>query len=43
MTTNTDLVFQIDAFVASMEDRYFKDEILDALSEYLDIADELSF
>ena len=38
---NTDIIYQIDAFVAQLEERYKKDDILDALDEYLEMADEL--
>tara|TARA_R100000908_G_C3720163_1_gene123245 strand:- start:492 stop:623 length:132 start_codon:yes stop_codon:yes gene_type:complete len=37
----TSLLVEIDLLVARLEDRFPKDLILDALEEYLAIADEL--
>ena len=40
MTTST-IMFEIDQIVCQLEDSYEIEEILDALSEYLAISDEL--
>jgi hypothetical protein len=37
----TSLLVEIDLLVARLEERFSKDQILDALEEYLAIADEL--
>ena len=39
MTTN--IIFEIDQIVCQLEEEYEIEEILDALSEYLAISDEL--
>ena len=36
-----DIIFEIDQLMAQLEETYEIEEILDALSEYLAIADEL--
>ena len=37
----SDIIFEIDQIVAQLEETYPVKEILDAMTEYLDIADEL--
>ena len=41
MTTTTDLIFEIDQIVAQLEEEYEVEDILDAISEYLAIADDV--
>lgn len=40
MTDN--IIFEIDQIVSQLEETYAVEDILDALSEYLDISDELN-
>ena len=37
----SDIIFEIDQIVAQLEETYTAKEILDAMTEYLAIADEL--
>ena len=37
----TDIIFEIDQIVAQLEETYEVEDILDALTEYLAIADEI--
>jgi hypothetical protein len=41
MTTTTDIIFEIDQIVAQLEEEYDVEDILDAISEYLAIADDV--
>ena len=41
MTTTTDIIFEIDQIVAQLEEEYEVEDILDAISEYLAIADDV--
>ena len=41
MTKTTDIIFEIDQLVAQLEEEYDVEDILDAISEYLAIADDV--
>ena len=41
MTKTADIIFEIDQIVAQLEEEYEVEDILDAISEYLAIADDV--
>ena len=41
MTKTTDIIFEIDQLVAQLEEEYDVEDILDAISEYLAISDDV--